>query len=278
MSADQRNEKIKQLRLLTGAPINKIKDALDACKEDVEAAIEHLRRTGVSGAAKKESREVKEGTISLALGDGVVALVEVKVETDFVAKNERFQDFSKKLSAHLLETGLSELDAFTSSLIEGEKSVDEIRKEFIAVMGENTQIGKLLHLKAKSGFRFATYSHMGGKIVSIVEFEGDSSMDTIMRDVAMHIAAEAPGYLSSDQIPAEVVEKERSIVADQIKGKPANIVEKIVDGKIKDFYKQNCLLQQSFIKDPSLSVEEYVRSKTAGKGKIVGFYRVALGA
>ena len=277
MSVEDKNEKIKRLRVVTGAPINKIKEALDSCNEDVDAAIELLRRQGISGAAKKEAREVKEGMLSMAFKDGGFALVEVKVETDFVAKNERFQHFAARLAEHLLTLEHQDHGDFLASLIDGEKSVDEFRKEFIAVMGENTQIGRLLRIRPKAGHAVAVYSHMGGKIVAAVEYEGDASFEPVMRDVAMQVAAEAPEYLTPDMVTEDLIEKEKSILADQVKGKPEHVVQKIVEGRMADFYKRTCLVKQPFIKDPSQSVEQYVQTKTGGKAKLVGFYRLALG-
>lgn len=275
--SEDRNEKIKRLRALTSAPMNKVKEALDACKDDVEAAVELLRRQGISGAAKKEAREVKEGTLCIATENGGLALVEVKVETDFVAKNERFQEFASRLAKHLLTFEKADVDTFLTSPIEGDKTVDDFRKEFIAVMGENTQVGRILRLVPKAGHHIAVYSHMGGKIVAAVEYEGDASFEAVMRDIAMQVAAEAPEYLLPEMVPGHLIEKEKSILAEQVKGKPENVVQKIVEGRMADFYKRTCLLKQPFIKDPSLSIEHYVQTKTGGKAKIIGFYRLALG-
>lgn len=260
MTATISAEKIKQLRAKTGVGMGKCKKALEEANGDIEQAITILRKAGIASAVKKGDRETKESFIASIEDDSAIALVEVSAETDFVVKNERFVDFSNKLVKNVLSTQPSSMDDFLQQPYENSGTIDDLRKEVIAVLGENINVRRIFCLNKNSERSYGFYSHMGGKIVTIVELS-KSGHDDVAKDVAMHVAAESPEYLSSKDVPKEIVERERDVAREQVKGKPENIIDKIIDGKLRAFYDQMCLVNQGFIKDPALSVEKYVKEK-----------------
>lgn len=259
---------VKELRERTGVGMAKCKEALDAAAGDIELAIENLRKAGIASAVKKEGRETKEGIIKTAEDDKCIALVEVNAETDFVAKNENFQTFTHNLAEEICRTSPANVaDLLGQKYSQDPKlTIDEYRATIIQSLGENIQIKRLEIFPKKPNVSLAVYSHSGGKLVTLVEISGSSDVTDLAKDIAMHVAAEAPEFLTHEEIPERVIAHEKEIARAQIQGKPDNIVEKILEGKLRAYYDQVCLVNQRFIKDTDLSVAEVV----AQRGKEMG--------
>ncbi len=267
---------VKELRDRTGIGMGKCKEALDEANGDIELAIENLRKAGMASAVKKEGRETKEGVIKTAEKEGRLALIEINAETDFVVKNEKFQKFAHDLAdevcssqpanvADLLQQKFSKDPAHT---------VDEFRASIIQSLGENIQVKRLELFTKKPDTSLAVYTHGGGKLVTVVEISGSDKEEDLAKDIAMHVAAEAPEYLSQDEVPERVIAHEKEIASAQIKGKPANIIEKILEGKLKAYFDQVCLINQHFVKDPDITIAELVakRGKEIGKSLKVSYF------
>jgi len=261
-------ERVKELRERTGVGMGKCKEALEKVDGDIEKAIDYLRSTGMASAVKKEGRETNEGIIFLAENDKAIALVEVNAETDFVTQNEKFKEFVHQIAEEAVAQQPSSLEAFMQQKYSKDPglTMDQYRALIVQSLGENIQVKRLLILPKTKDCSFGIYSHMGGKIVAIIELEGGIGNESLARDLAMHTAAEAPEYMSSEEVPKEIVVREQEIAREQIQGKPANIVDKIIEGKINAFYDQICLLHQKFIKDNSLSI----RALLEQEGKKIG--------
>jgi len=277
---------VKELREKTSAGMMDCKNALVEASGDMELAEDILRKKGIAKAGKKADRIANEGVISSELSDDgrTGALLEVSCETDFVAKNASFRDFVEKLTSHLLASDVAGGDtgAFQASKIGGE-TVEELTKAKIAELGENIVLRRFDRFQAGENGRLASYIHMQGRVGVMVEFAADSAAalqkDAVleaMKDVALHITASSPTCLSRDQVAEDVIAKEREIYRDQIKDKPDNIVDKIVDGKMNKFFSQICLLEQGFIKDADVTIADLL--KQAGDNlRIVRYQRYAVG-
>lgn len=275
-------QKLKELRERTGVGMGKCKEALTAANGDIEQAIANLRKAGMASAVKKESRETNEGVIALAENDQFVALVEVNAETDFVVKNDRFQEFTQTLASMVCEMQPESLEAFLSAPTKQDPqlTVDQYRATIVQSLGENIQIKRFELFPKKADASLAIYSHSGGKLVTVVEIQGSSDELALAKDIAMHVAAEAPEYISKDEVPQRVIDHEKEIAGAQIKNKPAEILEKILVGKLEAYFKQVCLLYQPFVKDTSVTVEKLVesRAKECGKSlKLAQFLRWRVG-
>ncbi|NLK62565.1 MAG: elongation factor Ts [Fusobacteria bacterium] len=268
---------VKELREKTGAGMLECKKALEEAAGDIEKAIEILRKKGIAKAAKKSGRVAAEGiVITKTTDDGKKGIVlEFNTETDFAAKNENVIAVSNKLSDIALEKGISDVEVLKKELIDG-KTAEEVVVEIVAKIGENMNVRRVNAFEAKDNSFITVYSHLGGKIGVILELEGKKSeeADEIAKNIAMHIAAMNPKYLTKDEVTTETLEKEKEIERVQLEkeGKPANIIEKILTGKMNKFYEENCLLNQKFVRDDKLTVEKY-----AGALKIVRFDRYQLG-
>lgn len=262
-------EMVKQLRERTGVSMSKCKEALDQAGADMEQAIDILRKAGMASAVKKEGREVNEGLIGFAESADKVAIIEVNSETDFVAQNEKFKQFIKDVCLQACEANVSSVEELSNLPCSKDPSItiDQYRALTIQSLGENIQIRRILVLSKKEDLSIGLYSHMGGKIVTAALISGASGHESIAREIAMHIAAESPDYLDPSEVPADVKEREEEIAKAQIQGKPANMVEKIVEGKIKAFYDQVCLVCQKFIKDNALTVAAVVEAEAKRSGK-----------
>lgn len=260
---------VKELRERTGVGMGKCKEALDASAGDMEKAIDHLRKAGMASAVKKEGRDVNEGLIGYAEATHAAALLELNSETDFVAQNDRFKEFLKNLAQDAADTRPASLEAFLSQPYSKDSSVtiDQFRAITMQSLGENIKVKRLAVLPKTSDISLGIYSHMGGKIVTVVTLTGGSGNEAFARELAMHVAAEAPEYLIPDEIPAAALEREKDIAKEQVKGKPDNIADKIVEGKIKAYYDQVCLLCQKYIKDNALSVADVVKAEAKKQGK-----------
>lgn len=274
---------VKELRERTGIGMAKCKQALDEAGGDIELAIENLRKAGMASAVKKEGRETNEGVVKTAENDKLVALVEVNAETDFVVKNASFQEFAQNLADEALLTSPSNVEDFSKQKYskDGNLTIDEYRATIVQSLGENIQIKRIEVFPRKENSSIAIYSHGAGKLVTFVEISGSSDEEELARDIAMHVAAEAPEYLSQDEVPKRVLDHEKEIAKAQIKNKPENIIEKILEGKLKAYFDQVCLLNQHFIKDSDITVEQLVekRGKESGKSlKVTQFLRWKVGA
>jgi len=251
---------VKELRERTGVGMGKCKDALDQAHGDMENAIDILRKAGMASAVKKEGRETKEGMIATAESKDAIALVEINAETDFVVQNDRFKHFANEIALEVADTKPASLEAFLAQPYRKDSSItiDQHRAIVMQSLGENIRIKKL-HIFPKSSDRsLGIYSHMGGRIVTLVELEGGSGQEAFAREIAMHVAAESPDYLRPEDVPADVKAREEEIARGQVVGKPEQIIAKIVEGKIKAFYDQACLLCQKFVKDTTLTITDLV--------------------
>lgn len=273
---------IKELRERTGVGMGKCKEALVEAKGDMEEAIAVLRKAGMASAVKKEGRATKEGIIQIGENGESIALVEVNAETDFVVKSAKFRDFTNDLAEEICETKPVSAEDFLKqkSCKDPKHTIDELRALMVQSLGENIQIKRLELFLKKRGHSFGVYSHMGGKLVTLVELSGGENLQDFAKDIAMHIAAEAPEYLCPEEVPERVLSHEREIAKAQIKNKPPQIVDKIVEGKLKSYYDQVCLLNQHFVKDTSQTIQQLLdaRGKEVGqKLQVVQFLRWHVG-
>ncbi len=268
-------ELVKQLREKTGAGMMDCKKVLTETDGDMEKAAELLRERGIAKAAKKSGRVAAEGLVCSYVSEDkkVGAIVEVNAETDFVAKNEEFRTFVADIAEIVSNTNPADVEALLAVKYKNEeKTVKEVLTDKIATIGENMSIRRFVRFETTG--LVESYIHGDGKIAVLVELaKGDS---TVAKDVCMQIAAAKPEYLNREEVPAEAVNKEMEILKVQAmnEGKPAEIAEKMVKGRIGKFYSEICLLDQEFVKDPSVKVGEMVASKG---GEIVRFARFETG-
>lgn len=273
---------IKELRDRTGVGMGKCKEALESANGDIELAIANLRKAGFASAVKKEGRSTNEGVIATAESPKAFALVEVNTETDFVARNERFQQFVAQLSKEVatqLPSSVEQILEHSYAADGHTMTTDQHRSLLVQAIGENIQIKRFITFPKADNKSIGIYSHSGGKIVTVVEIEGSNNEEALAKDIAMHVAAASPEYLSPESVPADILKQEKEIAQEQVKGKPANVIDKIVEGKVEAFYGTSCLTRQKYIKDDQLTIEELVaqRAKTSGKPlKIAQFVRWGL--
>ncbi len=276
---------VKELRERTGCGMMDCKKALTEADGDMDKAIELLREKGLAKAAKKAGRIASEGVVEAKVIDGVAVAVEVNSETDFVAKNESFQNFVADVANVIAKNNFADVDALKAAKLEDGKTVDEVLKEKIATIGENMNVRRFARFEGV----VQAYVHGGGRIGVLVKFElGDDSkketeeFKTYAKDIAMQVAAAYPQFLNQEQVPSETLEKEKEILKVQAlnEGKPEAIVEKMVMGRISKYYKEVCLVDQPFIKDPDQSVAKYTQDVAKKLGtdiKIVDFVRFEKG-
>jgi elongation factor Ts len=278
---------VKDLREQTGAGMMDCKAALTETKGDVESAIDWLRKKGLSKAAKKADRVAAEGLIGISTAPGKAAMVEVNAETDFVARNDHFQGLVKLIADAALSNG-GDAEAVKAAKV-GSKTVQEAISSAIATIGENMSLRRATSLSVGKGV-VGTYMHNSiseglGKIGVLVALEssGDAQELTALgRLVAMHIAAANPLAVDPSGLSAEVIEREKGVLADKAKasGKPANVIEKIVESGLKTFYKEVCLLEQPYVHDDKKNVAQALKEaegKVGGPIKLTGFVRYKLG-
>jgi elongation factor Ts len=278
---------VKELREKTGAGMMDCKTALNETNGDMEAAIDWLRSKGIAKAEKKSGRVAAEGLVGIAAGGNKAIAVEVNSETDFVAKNEQFQDLVRSISNAALATDGS-VEAINSAEIGG-KPVSQALTDAIATIGENMSLRRATKMEVSNGV-VATYLHNSageglGKIAVLVglESEGDAAaLAAIGKQVAMHVAATNPLAASKDEVPAEVAEREKAIFIEQAResGKPDAIIEKMVEGRMRKFYEESVLVSQAFVIDPDKTVEQALKDAEKDAGapiKLTGFVRMALG-
>jgi elongation factor Ts len=265
---------VKDLRERTGAGMMECKKALVETDGDIEAAIEHMRKTGLAKADKKAGRTAAEGLIVFKASDDgkKAAMVEVNCETDFVAKGDDFIDFANAVAQTALDNVPADIDALLAlPLAGGGDSIADATKALIAKIGENMNVRRVV-TKETDGV-LGAYLH-GSRIGVLVEMQGGD--ETLAKDIAMHVAASKPTCVSEADVPAELIEKEKEIFAAQAaeSGKPAEIIEKMVEGRIKKFLKEVTLLGQPFVKDPDQTVEQLLKAAGA---TVLGFDRLEVG-
>jgi len=280
---------VKDLRDKTGAGMMDCKAALAETSGDMEAAVDWLRAKGLAKAAKKAGRVAAEGLIGLAADAHHATLVEVNSETDFVARNETFQTMAKGIAEAALGAK-GDLDKLAAAKFPGGKgTVADTIKEMIGTIGENMTLRRTAYLDVKKG-AVASYIHNQmapglGKIGVIVALESTGDADALKsfgRQVAMHIAAANPQAVDVESLDQAVVERERAVLSEQAKesGKPANVIDKMVEGRIRKFYEEVVLLAQAFVHDPDTTVAKAIAAAEKAAGapiKITGFHRFALG-
>ncbi len=260
---------VKELRDRTGVGMNKCKEALVEAQGDIELAINNLRKAGMASAVKKQGREANEGIIGWAESSQHVAIVEVNCETDFVVHNQRFQEFVSTLAQDAADHHPASLEAFLAQKFskENDLTIDEYRASLVQTIGENIQIKRVLTVAKDEKHSVGVYSHLGGKILVVVEIEGSGSEETLAKEIAMHAAAASPQYLSPETVPSEILANEQDIIRSQAAGKPEHALQKILEGKLRSFYETACLLKQPFIRDDSLTVEQLVAKQAKDSGK-----------
>ncbi|MBO0603060.1 elongation factor Ts [Sporosarcina sp. E16_3] len=266
---------VKELREKTGTGMMDCKKALTETNGDMEAAIDFLREKGLSSSAKKADRIAADGTTSIYVDGNEAIILEVNAETDFVAKNEGFQTLVSDLSVHLLATKPATVEEAVASILPNGLSVADHISNTVAKIGEKITLRRYEIRTKTDNDAFGPYLHMGGRISVLTIVEGSTDSDAA-KDVAMHIAALNPKYVSRDQVSAEEVEHERKILTEQAlnEGKPENIVAKMVEGRIGKYFEDICVLDQAFVKNSDQKVGDFVKSTG---GTLKEFIRYAVG-
>lgn len=270
---------VKELREKTSAGMLDCKKALEATDGNMEEAVKWLREKGISKAEKKASRIAAEGLCEVITNGNQAVLFEVNSETDFVAKNQKFLDLIQLVGQAILNSDAKCTDCALEVAVNG-KTVKEVILEASGTIGEKISLRRVQRVVKTDSQVFGSYKHMGGRIVVLTVLEGGN--EVVAKDIAMHVAAIAPRYVSKDDVSAEVIASEREILLAQAlneneqsgKPKPQAIVEKMVEGRLNKSLQEMCLLNQPFVKVPDQTVEAYVKSNNA---KVVSFVRLAVG-
>ena len=257
---------VKELREKTGAGMLDCKKALEANNGDMQASIDWLREKGISKAAKKADRIAAEGLAEIKIDGNKAAIVEVNSETDFVAKNPEFKELVDAILNTVLKTDAKEVEAVLN-----EDGLNDLLVAKIAKIGEKLSFRRFAKVEKKDSEHFGAYIHMGGKIAVLTVIDG--ATDEVARDVAMHAAAMRPQYVTKEEVPEEVVNHEKEVLTEQAmnEGKPKEIAEKMVMGRIQKFYKEICLAEQPFVKDGDMTVSQYVKNNGGTIVKMIRF-------
>ncbi len=265
---------VKELRERTGAGMMDCKKALQQTDGNIEAAIDYLRENGIAKAAKKADRIAAEGLSYIEVKGNKAVILEINSETDFVAKNEKFVALVKNVADAILAAEPKTLEEALQVEAQG-GTVEAVINEGIATIGEKLSLRRFEVVTKSDADAFGAYSHMGGRIGVLTLVEG-STDEEAAKDVAMHIAALAPKYLDESEVPADVLEHEKKVLTEQAlnEGKPANIVEKMIVGRINKFLEEITVVNQKFVKDDSFTVEKFLASKG---GKLAKFVRYEVG-
>ncbi len=267
-------QNVKELRDKTGAGMMDCKKALEATNGNMEEAITWLREKGISKAQKKAERIAAEGISEALACDNIASVVEVNCETDFVARNEEFKGLVHNIAKALLDSNATTMEEANSVVLEDGSTIGDSVVSFTAKIGEKISFRRFNVVTKEENQEFGIYSHMGGKITALVVLDGDNR--DVAKDVAMHVAAMKPLYLDSTSVDSEALSKEREIYKEQAinEGKPEDIAEKMVEGRIKKYYKEVCLVEQPFIKDSGVSVGAYANNNGM---KVVSMLRYEVG-
>jgi elongation factor Ts len=269
---------VKKLREETGAGMMDCKKALGEVDGNHDAAVDFLRKKGLSAASKKAGRVAAEGIVATATQGNASVVLEVNAETDFVSKNDQFVAFVDALNALILDKRPADVEALKALPFDGELNVEQALSQLIATIGENMSIRRFAVLESEGAT--ASYIHGAGKIGVLVAIKGETSdaLKEVARGVAMHVAAVNPQFVSRDEVTGDAIERERKVLTDRAlaSGKPAAIVEKIVTGQMNKFYSENCLLDQEFVMDSDTTVGKAIKAVQAD-AELVGMVRFGLG-
>ncbi|MGD7060231.1 translation elongation factor Ts [Bacillus altitudinis] len=255
---------VKELRQKTGAGMMDCKKALTETDGDIDKAIDLLREKGIAKAAKKADRIAAEGLTLIKTDGNTGVILEVNSETDFVAKNEGFQNLLNELADHLLAAKPATIEEAHASKMENGSTVEEHITSAIAKIGEKITLRRFSVITKEDNAAFGSYLHMGGRIGVLAVLNGTTDGE-LARDIAMHVAAVNPKYISRDQVSEEEANREREVLTQQAlqEGKPENIVAKMVEGRLNKFFEEICLLDQAFVKNPDEKVKQVVGAKNA---------------
>lgn len=261
---------VKELRELTGAGMLDCKKALEACNGNIDDAIAWLREKGISKAAKKADRIAAEGLADILIEGNKAVIVEVNSETDFVAKNQEFKDLVKAILKAIIENEPKTNEDVLNLVVDGE-TVNDLIVNKTAKIGEKLSFRRFSKIEKNDEQVFGSYIHMGGKIAVLTRLNGAN--EEVAKDVAMHAAAMRPSVVRREQVPQEEIEKEREILKEQAinEGKPAEIAEKMVKGRIGKFYGEICLVDQAFVKNPDIKVKDLLNQNNAEIKRFVRF-------
>ena len=267
---------VKQLRDMTGVGMMDAKKALVQTEGDIDAAVDYLRENGLAKAAKKADRIAAEGITSVLVDGNVAVVLEVNAETDFVAKNDKFQALVAKLSQVILANKPADLEA-ALEIVTDEGKVSDVIAEATTVIGEKISLRRFEIVEKSDADAFGAYLHMGGRIGVLTVLEGSTDADAA-KDIAMHVAAINPKYVDRSEVSADELEHEKKVLTEQAlnEGKPANIVEKMIAGRLNKFLAEISLNDQPFVKDPDTTVSKYAASK-GGSVKLFHRYEVGEG-
>ena len=257
---------VKELREKTGAGMLDCKKALEANNGNMEASIDWLREKGISKAAKKADRIAAEGLAEIMIDGNTAAIVEVNSETDFVAKNPEFKELVDQILNTVLTSNAQDVEGVLS-----ENGLNDLLVAKIAKIGEKLSFRRFAKVEKTDSAHFGSYIHMGGKIAVLTVIEGAN--EEVARDVAMHAAAMRPEYVTKEEVPEDVVSREKEVLTEQAvnEGKPKEIAEKMVQGRIQKFYKEICLAEQPFVKDSDVTVSQYVKNNGGSIVKMIRF-------
>ncbi len=264
---------VKELRDRTGAGMLDCKKALEATNGDVSAAIDYLREKGIAKAEKKADRVAAEGLCNVVINGNDAVVFELNSETDFVSKNDQFLALLDQVGQALIGSTVTNTEEALALEVNG-KSIDIILKEATATIGENITLRRVSRVTKSDAQGFGSYKHMGGRIVALTVLE--KADEETAKDVSMHVAAQKPQYLNRDQVDQETLDHERHVLTQQAlaEGKPANIVEKMIEGRLNKFLKDITLVDQPFVKDPDQTVAQYLSSKN---NQVLSFVRLEVG-
>lgn len=264
---------VKELREKTGAGMMDCKSALEHTDGDIEKAIDYLREKGIAKAAKKAGRIAAEGLCSFAIEGNEAVIFELNSETDFVAKNAQFLELLDTVGQALLTSGVKS-DEEALQVVVGGKTIETLLADATATIGEKISLRRVNRVTKTSEQGFGAYKHMGGRIAVLNVV--NPANDDVAKDIAMHVAAQKPLYLDRTQVDQATLEHEKHILTQQAlaEGKPANIVEKMVIGRLNKYLQDICLVDQGFVKDPDIKVSEYLKQN---KTQVLSFIRLEVG-
>ena len=264
---------VKELRERTGAGMMDCKGALEHTNGDIDAAVDYLREKGIAKAAKKAGRIAAEGLCNVVAKDNEAIIFELNSETDFVAKNEKFLNLLDTLANALLDSKVNTTEEALALVVDG-KTVEIMLADATATIGEKISLRRVSRVVKTDAQGFGAYKHMGGRIAVLAVLADDQA--EVAKDVAMHVAAQKPLYLDRTQVDQETLEHEKHVLTQQAleEGKPANIVEKMVIGRLNKYLQDICLVDQPFVKDPDQKVSDFLKSH---KTSVLSFIRLEVG-
>ena len=279
---------VKDLRQKTGLAMMKCKQALQKTNGNIEEAIDFLRKEGEAFAAKKVDREANQGVISMVCKDNLAIIANISCETDFVAASDDFKNYAQQVTTALFEQKPKNIEALLQCSVDG-ITIQEAQVHVVSKLGENISVKKFFIEKIADNEWVSTYSHLGGKIGSLIKLSTPTAIKDcekkqgLAKDLAMQVAASSPMGIYPTDIPSDILEKEKEIYKEQAiaEGKPAEFAEKIIEGRIKKFEKEVCLTEQAFIKDSKLSINQLLNNTAKELKeksiKIIAFHRLQLG-